>query len=100
MVSLTVAERIAELARPQVRHAVIAVSDPLRGEKLVLLTEAADSRAANWSRPPSTAGFPKSPCRANLTATQLPLLGSGKTDYVAATALAKETAPTAGREVA
>ena len=59
MISLTVAERIAELARPQVRHAVIAVSDPLRGEKLVLLTEAADLARGELVAAAQHGGFPE-----------------------------------------
>jgi acyl-[acyl-carrier-protein]-phospholipid O-acyltransferase / long-chain-fatty-acid--[acyl-carrier-protein] ligase len=40
MISLTAAERIAETAVPDIRHVVIALPDPRRGEKLVLVTEA------------------------------------------------------------
>src|SRR5215469_3614559 len=40
MISLAIAERIAETAVPEIRHAVVALPDPRRGEKLVLVTEA------------------------------------------------------------
>ena len=40
MVSLAVAERIASAAYPDWRHAVVALPDARRGERLVLVTEA------------------------------------------------------------
>src|SRR5207302_1661039 len=44
MISLAVAERIATAAYPDHRHAVVALPDPRRGERLVLITEAAEMR--------------------------------------------------------
>jgi acyl-[acyl-carrier-protein]-phospholipid O-acyltransferase/long-chain-fatty-acid--[acyl-carrier-protein] ligase len=39
MISLAASERIAEVAFPETRHAIVALPDPRRGEKLILVTE-------------------------------------------------------------
>jgi acyl-[acyl-carrier-protein]-phospholipid O-acyltransferase/long-chain-fatty-acid--[acyl-carrier-protein] ligase len=89
MVSLAVAERIAAAAYPDWRHAVVALPDSRRGERLVLVTEAPEIRrdalieAATRERLPELA-IP----RDIIAGVALPLLGSGKTDYPAVTRLA------------
>ncbi|HKS90096.1 MAG TPA: AMP-binding protein, partial [Stellaceae bacterium] len=89
MVSLAVAERIAAAAYPEYRHAVVAVPDARRGERLVLVSEAPEIgrdalvAAAQRERLPELA-IP----RDIVAAAVLPLLGSGKTDYPAVTRLA------------
>jgi acyl-[acyl-carrier-protein]-phospholipid O-acyltransferase/long-chain-fatty-acid--[acyl-carrier-protein] ligase len=82
MVSLAVAERIAVAAYPEYRHAVVALPDERRGERLVLVSEAPEIRrdclveAAHREALPEIA-IP----RELITVASLPLLGSGKTDY-------------------
>jgi acyl-[acyl-carrier-protein]-phospholipid O-acyltransferase/long-chain-fatty-acid--[acyl-carrier-protein] ligase len=82
MVSLAVAERIASAAYPDWRHAVVALPDSRRGERLVLVSEAPAIRrdalieAATRERLPELA-IP----RDIIAGVALPLLGSGKTDY-------------------
>ncbi len=89
MISLTVAERIAEIARPQARHAVVALSDPRRGEKLVLVTEAPGLDRGELVAAAQAHGFPEIAIPREIVAVaQLPLLGSGKTNYPAVTQLA------------
>jgi acyl-[acyl-carrier-protein]-phospholipid O-acyltransferase/long-chain-fatty-acid--[acyl-carrier-protein] ligase len=89
MVSLGVAERIATAAYPDWRHAVVALPDARRGERLVLVSEAPEIRrdaligAAQRERLPELA-IP----RDVIAGVVLPLLGSGKTDYPAVTRLA------------
>jgi acyl-[acyl-carrier-protein]-phospholipid O-acyltransferase/long-chain-fatty-acid--[acyl-carrier-protein] ligase len=96
MVSLAVAERIAIAAYPEYRHAVVALPDARRGERLVLVSEApavareALVAAAQRERLPELA-VP----RDVVTVAALPLLGSGKTDYPAAQRLAEASAPAA-----
>jgi acyl-[acyl-carrier-protein]-phospholipid O-acyltransferase/long-chain-fatty-acid--[acyl-carrier-protein] ligase len=93
MISLTVAERIAEIARPQDRHAVVALSDPRRGEKLVLLTEAAQLDRGELVSAAQRDGIPEIAVPRDIfTVPQLPLLGSGKTNYPAVAKLAAELA--------
>lgn len=89
MVSLAVAERIAAAAYPQHRHAVVALPDARRGERLVLVSEAPEVRrdalieAAHRERLPEIAI-----ARDMVAVAALPLLGSGKTDYPAVQRLA------------
>src|SRR5581483_6640683 len=84
MVSLATAERIATAAYPDSRHAVVALPDARRGERLVLVSEALEIAraalvaAAHRERLPEIA-IP----RDTLSVAALPLLGSGKTDYPA-----------------
>lgn len=91
MVSLAVAEHIAESAWPQFRHGVVALSDPRRGERLVLLTEAPAPDRGELVAAAQRQGYPEIAVpRDMFTVAQLPLLGSGKTNYPAVAALAAE----------
>jgi len=89
MVSLAVAERVAVAAYPDYRHAVVALPDSRRGERLMLVTDAPEVKrealveAAHRERLPEIA-IPREVCRV----AALPLLGSGKTDYPAVQLLA------------
>jgi acyl-[acyl-carrier-protein]-phospholipid O-acyltransferase/long-chain-fatty-acid--[acyl-carrier-protein] ligase len=89
MVSLATAERIASAAYPEWRHAVVALPDARRGERLVLVSDAPAIRrdalieAAQRQRLPELA-IP----RDIIAGVSLPLLGSGKTNYPAVQRLA------------
>ena len=83
MVSLTAVERIAEEVWPENRHAVVAVSDDKKGERLILITDKGDadvSRLTNWARENGAPVLviPKKILKVEV----VPVLGSGKTDYV------------------
>jgi acyl-[acyl-carrier-protein]-phospholipid O-acyltransferase/long-chain-fatty-acid--[acyl-carrier-protein] ligase len=84
MVSLTAVEGLASAVWPDSRHAVVSTPDVRKGEKLVLVTERQDAdvaRMAEWAREhgaPELA-VPKKIVRVG----ELPVLGTGKTDYVA-----------------
>jgi acyl-[acyl-carrier-protein]-phospholipid O-acyltransferase/long-chain-fatty-acid--[acyl-carrier-protein] ligase len=99
MVSLAVAERIAVAAYPDHRHAVVALLDSRRGERLVLVSEAPEVRreplieAAHREVLPEIA-IPRDVVRV----ASLPLLGSGKTDYPAVLRLAAEAYRTGASE--
>jgi acyl-[acyl-carrier-protein]-phospholipid O-acyltransferase / long-chain-fatty-acid--[acyl-carrier-protein] ligase len=101
MVSLAVAERIATAAYPEYRHAVVAMPDARRGERLVLVSEApqitreALVAAAQRELLPELA-VP----RDVVTLAALPLLGSGKTDYPAVQRLAESATNPAAVEPA
>ncbi|HEV8678548.1 MAG TPA: acyl-[ACP]--phospholipid O-acyltransferase, partial [Stellaceae bacterium] len=89
MVSLGVAEQIATAAYPQYRHAVVALPDSRRGERLVLLSEAPEVRRDALIAAAHQAGLPELAIpRDILPVAALPLLGSGKTDYPAVLRLA------------
>ncbi len=90
MVSLTAVERIAEEVWPDNRHAVIAVSDDKKGERLILITDRPDAdvaRLADWAKQHGTPvlAVPKKIVKV----AAVPVLGSGKTDYVTLQKLAE-----------
>lgn len=99
MVSLSAVEALAAELSPAVLSVVVSLPDLRKGEKLVLLTtdgaisrqrfqQLAKAKGANELMVPAEV----------LIVGSVPLLGSGKADYVAITALAKEKL--AVREVA
>jgi acyl-[acyl-carrier-protein]-phospholipid O-acyltransferase/long-chain-fatty-acid--[acyl-carrier-protein] ligase len=92
MISLAAAERIAETAIPEIRHAAVALPDPRRGEKLILVTEARGvdrnwllDAARRLELPEITVP------REVIEVERLPLLGTGKIDYPAVTRLAEQS---------
>jgi acyl-[acyl-carrier-protein]-phospholipid O-acyltransferase/long-chain-fatty-acid--[acyl-carrier-protein] ligase len=99
MVSLASAERIAETAVPEIRHAVVALPDPRRGEKLIVVTEAHGFDRALLLEAAHQLGLPEIAVpREVIEIDQMPLLGTGKTDYAAVTRLAEQA--TAAPEMA
>ncbi len=89
MVSLAVAERLAETAYPDNRHAVVAIPDPRRGEKLILVTEAPAVERAALVAAGHDLGLPEIAVPRDIVEIdRLPLLGTGKTDYAATLRLA------------
>lgn len=84
MVSLTAAEDLASAVWPDGRHAVISLPDKKKGEKLVLVTDRHDADVAPLVAHAQTIGAPELAVpRKILRVTEVPVLGSGKTDYVA-----------------
>ena len=93
MVSLAAVEEQAAALWPEHGHAVVAVADARKGEQLVLITEnAAAERGALQAHVQANGGSELTIPRAILTVEHLPLLGTGKTDYVAVQALAAPAA--------
>jgi acyl-[acyl-carrier-protein]-phospholipid O-acyltransferase / long-chain-fatty-acid--[acyl-carrier-protein] ligase len=84
MVSLTAVEELICGLWPDNRHAVVSLSDPNKGERLVLVTDRQDAEPAALLAYFKTAGAPQLAApRRILRIDVLPTLGSGKTDYVA-----------------
>ncbi len=84
MVSLAAAEALAAAAWPKGRHAVVALPDSRKGEKLVLVTDWPDADVAALLAHAQAAGASElSAPRRILKTSEVPVLGSGKTDYVA-----------------
>jgi acyl-[acyl-carrier-protein]-phospholipid O-acyltransferase/long-chain-fatty-acid--[acyl-carrier-protein] ligase len=84
MVSLTAAEVLASQVWPDSRHAVIAVSDPKKGERLILVTDRYDATpAALVDHAQRTGASELAVPRKIVKIPQVPVLGTGKTDYVA-----------------
>ena len=84
MVSLTAAEDLATAVWPEGRHAVISMPDSKKGEKLVLVTDRCDASIAPLVAHAPTVGAPELAVpRKILKVPEVPVLGTGKTDYVA-----------------
>ncbi len=93
MVSLSAVEDMCTSVWPDSRHAVVSVADPKKGERLVLLTDAPHPETARLT------AFAKANGIAELTVPkkvvrvgEVPLLGTGKTDYAAAQRIAEAEA--------
>ena len=91
MVSLSAVEAKLQEVFPDSHHAVVAVPDAKRGEQLVLFTTDAgldQGKLTDGLKAASVAALMIP--RTIIGLTTLPVLGSGKTDYVALNAMARE----------
>ena len=83
MVSLTAVERLAEEVWPDNRHAVVAVADDKKGERLILITDNNQADLNSLATFAKQSGAPVlSVPKKILKVHEVPVLGSGKTDYV------------------
>lgn len=83
MVSLDVAEQVAVKASPLHSHAVLAQADPAKGESLLLLTTDAALQRAQLVAAAQALGAPELAVARHIRVVErIPVLGSGKTDYV------------------
>jgi acyl-[acyl-carrier-protein]-phospholipid O-acyltransferase/long-chain-fatty-acid--[acyl-carrier-protein] ligase len=88
MISLALVEQLAEHAWPEARHAALSIPEERKGERLVLLTERKHPERRDLLERARTEGVSELHVPRDLIATDaIPLLGAGKTDYVAARAL-------------
>ncbi|MDR3352680.1 MAG: bifunctional acyl-ACP--phospholipid O-acyltransferase/long-chain-fatty-acid--ACP ligase [Zoogloeaceae bacterium] len=84
MVSLESVEALARAAVPEGGHAVVSQADSRRGEALVLFTTNAALKREHLQTEARRAGLPELMVpRKIVHLAALPLLGTGKTDYVA-----------------
>ncbi len=91
MISLSAVETMVSTIWPQAQSAVVSIPDERKGERLVLVTTHADAtREAILKQARQTGATELSVPAFVLVVDKVPLLGTGKTDYVATTALAKE----------
>ena len=82
-VSLAVVENVAAALWPENAHAAVAVPDGRKGEQIVLLTDAKDARREElivWARNHGVSEL--SVPRRVAIVDSIPLLATGKTDYV------------------
>ena len=71
----------------------VSIPDQRKGERIVLLTTQRDADRAAMQRQAKSIGASELAVPADIRVVdKVPLLGTGKTDYVGATALAKELA--------
>ncbi len=97
MVSLAAAEDLVSELVPEAGHAVVAVSDPRKGERLVLVTTAKGLDRARLARGARRAGRVELMVPAEVVEVdELPRLATGKTDYPAVQRLVAGLATAAG----
>jgi acyl-[acyl-carrier-protein]-phospholipid O-acyltransferase/long-chain-fatty-acid--[acyl-carrier-protein] ligase len=95
MVPLGAVEEFVAAAFPKSSSAVVAMPDAKKGERLVLLTTDATIERGALAMAARDAGLPELFVpRSIVRVGAIPLLGSGKIDYVAAAALAARDAAT------
>ena len=93
MVSLTAAEDLAAGVWPDARHAVISMPDSKKGEKLVLVTDRLDAAVGSLVAHAQSIGAPELAVpRKIVRVPEIPVLGTGKTDYVAIQRMAETDA--------
>ena len=105
MVSLSAVEALAAEAWPATITVAVALPDPRKGERVVLLTTDTKATREQFQVTARAAGATELSTPAEIIAVgSIPLLGSGKPDYVAALELAKARARSvpaeAGQETA
>ncbi len=89
MVSLTAVEQMATNAWPDAHHAAISLPDPKKGEQVILLTtqkNATVNDLAEASKGVAQILLPKK----ILVVDAIPVMATGKTNYIAVTELAME----------
>jgi acyl-[acyl-carrier-protein]-phospholipid O-acyltransferase/long-chain-fatty-acid--[acyl-carrier-protein] ligase len=93
MVSLTAAEDLCATVWPDSRHAVVAMPDSKKGERLVLVTDQRDAESQPLLSHAQSVGAPEIAVpRKIIRASEIPVLGTGKTDYVAVQRMAEADA--------
>ncbi|TGQ66711.1 2-acyl-glycerophospho-ethanolamine acyltransferase [Mesorhizobium sp. M00.F.Ca.ET.186.01.1.1] len=89
MVSLGAVEMLVQSLWPEERHAAVAVPDKRRGERIVLVTTADDASAEELRQFGKKAGAAELMVPNDIVKVEeIPVLGSGKTDYVSTRKLA------------
>lgn len=91
MVSLGAVEMLVQSLWPEERHAIVSVPDRKRGERIVLVTTATQANAESLRKLGKQAGIAELAVPGDIVkVTEIPILGSGKTDYRATRDLAIE----------
>lgn len=91
MVSLGAVEMLVQSLWPEERHAVVSLPDRKRGERIVLVTTATQADAASLRKLGKQAGIAELAVPGDIVkVVEIPVLGSGKTDYRATRDLAIE----------
>jgi acyl-[acyl-carrier-protein]-phospholipid O-acyltransferase / long-chain-fatty-acid--[acyl-carrier-protein] ligase len=90
MISLAAVETMVSGLWPESNHVVVSVPDPRKGEQLVLVTEKTDAGKDALLACARTEGVPELWVpRSIIVVPQIPLLGSGKTDFPATIEMVK-----------
>jgi acyl-[acyl-carrier-protein]-phospholipid O-acyltransferase / long-chain-fatty-acid--[acyl-carrier-protein] ligase len=91
MVSLNAVEGFASAVWPEHRHAAVSLPDARKGERVVLISDAPDAEAGKILEWAQRNGAPEIAVpKKVLKVSEIPVLGTGKTDYVTVQRLAEE----------
>lgn len=94
MISLAAVESMVANLWPQSNHVVVALPDARKGEQLVLVTDKADADKAALLTQAKAEGYAELWVpRAILVVSQIPMLGTGKTDFAATVEIARSSRP-------
>lgn len=89
MVSLGAVEMLVQSLWPEDRHAAVSVPDHRKGERIVLVTTAGKVERSELQKHGKTEGYPELMVPGDIIKVgDIPVLGSGKTDYVTARQIA------------
>jgi acyl-[acyl-carrier-protein]-phospholipid O-acyltransferase/long-chain-fatty-acid--[acyl-carrier-protein] ligase len=101
MVSLSAVEAMAAALWPQAASVAVAIPDQRKGERIVLLTTDKNAeRSALQQQAKATGASELAVPSVIHVVDKVPLLGTGKTDYVGATAMASDLARDLARDLA
>jgi acyl-[acyl-carrier-protein]-phospholipid O-acyltransferase/long-chain-fatty-acid--[acyl-carrier-protein] ligase len=89
MVSLAAIEAMTQGLWPDFSHVVVSLPDTRKGEQIVLVTEKPDADRDALLAHAQAQGFPELWVPRAILVAGIPVLGSGKTDYAAATEMAQ-----------
>lgn len=95
MVSLAASEQLAQAVWPDDRHAVVAVPDRAKGEQLVLVTTAAAARPPLLAAAKRLGIVELAVPRRIVSLPEVPMLPSGKIDYLTVRRLVLDAPPSA-----
>ncbi len=88
MVSLSAVEELATLSWPNINHAAVAIYDERKGEKIILVTEKKDAERKQLQIVARDNQFGEFTIpRVIMPVDKIPVLGTGKTDYINLTKL-------------
>jgi len=91
MVSLEAVEKIASTSAPEHQHAASTQEDPQRGENIILFTTDPALKREDLKVVAKSLGSPEiAIARKIINIEEIPLLGTGKTDYVSLKQMAEE----------
>jgi acyl-[acyl-carrier-protein]-phospholipid O-acyltransferase/long-chain-fatty-acid--[acyl-carrier-protein] ligase len=91
MVSLGAVEMIAQNLWPEDNHAVVSIPDKRRGERVVLVTTAEEATRDRIADASKRSGYPELWIPNSIIHVgEVPVLGTGKTDYQTARKVAME----------
>jgi acyl-[acyl-carrier-protein]-phospholipid O-acyltransferase/long-chain-fatty-acid--[acyl-carrier-protein] ligase len=91
MISLSAVEELALSTWPGVAHATLAVPHPTKGEEVILVTEKSEPQRVELLEQALKIGLSELFVPKTLISLKIPVLGSGKPDYVALAEMVKAT---------